>query len=354
MPIATDLNNLQLMINALAPGNVLRNVLTEVQALVPRIHSWEYVPTSGSSVTRFDFHPVRYEIRYQEGNLGNLVHELTHSRVNEAYDQDYIDYYNPTAHPSARTLTGDGRYCTNEAERKAQWRDEAQETWLRQQLLNLHGHVNGAGLTAQQGVDVRERMQYGSQWQASWEHDTVINQTLVWFFQWGYPIPVVGPAPPPPQNVFYNHLQAVVNDAYTRRTTRTSVNPGAAPIVPAPPPPLIAPLVAPPTKKKCYLTSACLAARELQDDCEELMVLRRFRDGWLRTSPIGTGLINEYYRTAPRILERIESRPDARKVLANLYGTVALCVGLIRNGQNEEALDTYLRMYQGLVGEYLS
>ena len=37
----------------------------------------------------------------------------------------------------------------------------------------------------------------------------------------------------------------------------------------------------------CYLTSACTAAMGLPDDCEELSILRRFRDEWLSKQPGG-------------------------------------------------------------------
>ena len=49
----------------------------------------------------------------------------------------------------------------------------------------------------------------------------------------------------------------------------------------------------------CYLTSACIAARGLPDDCEELMTLRIFRDKWLKLQPGGIEEIAEYYSTAP-------------------------------------------------------
>ena len=37
----------------------------------------------------------------------------------------------------------------------------------------------------------------------------------------------------------------------------------------------------------CFLTSACVAARGLPDDCAELTALRAFRDGYVRSQPEG-------------------------------------------------------------------
>ena len=45
----------------------------------------------------------------------------------------------------------------------------------------------------------------------------------------------------------------------------------------------------------CFLTSACVEAKGLADDCHELSVLRNFRENYLRTVPEGRREIAEYY-----------------------------------------------------------
>ena len=42
----------------------------------------------------------------------------------------------------------------------------------------------------------------------------------------------------------------------------------------------------------CFLTSACVEAMNLPDDCEELMILRKFRDTWLVKQPGGQAFGN--------------------------------------------------------------
>lgn len=92
----------------------------------------------------------------------------------------------------------------------------------------------------------------------------------------------------------------------------------------------------------CYLTSACVEAKGLPDDCQELTVIRDFRDNWLKHQPGGLAEVAEYYAAAPAIAEKINERADAPQIWAELYETlVAPCVALIRQGNMEEAHDVY-------------
>lgn len=92
----------------------------------------------------------------------------------------------------------------------------------------------------------------------------------------------------------------------------------------------------------CYLTSACVRARDLPDDCAELTVLRAFRDGWLRQQPFGAACISEYYRTAPAIVESIDARPEREHIYSQIYEkVVAPCVALVRSGAYEQAFSLY-------------
>lgn len=92
----------------------------------------------------------------------------------------------------------------------------------------------------------------------------------------------------------------------------------------------------------CYLTSACVAARDLPDDCEELTVLRGFRDGWLKEQSYGAASVAEYYRLAPGIVEQIDLRPDRIRIYDEIYeNVVAPCVRFIRSGAYEQAFSLY-------------
>lgn len=92
----------------------------------------------------------------------------------------------------------------------------------------------------------------------------------------------------------------------------------------------------------CYLTSACVRAKGLPDDCDELQTLRAFRDGWLKEQPYGEQSIQEYYRIAPAVVERIDARPDAEAIYSAIYTQVILpCIEYIRTQKNEAAYTLY-------------
>ena len=96
------------------------------------------------------------------------------------------------------------------------------------------------------------------------------------------------------------------------------------------------------TSGGCFLTSACTEARGLPDNCEELTVLRAFRDGYMKSLPQGQADICQYYHIAPAIVEKIHALPNAKEIFDNIYTELVLpCVELIRAGKNEAAYAKY-------------
>lgn len=69
----------------------------------------------------------------------------------------------------------------------------------------------------------------------------------------------------------------------------------------------------------CYLTSACVEAMGLPDDCLELTTLRSFRDNWLSKLPKGKEEIAKYYFIAPLIVDAIQARNDSKMILRSIY-----------------------------------
>ena len=109
-----------------------------------------------------------------------------------------------------------------------------------------------------------------------------------------------------------------------------------------------------PNSGGCYLTSACVEARGLPDDCEELTILRDFRDNWLKQQPGGAEEIAEYYATAPQIVTEINKRADARAIWDALYDVlVAPCVKLIQAGAMEQARERYRGVALELKEKYI-
>lgn len=103
----------------------------------------------------------------------------------------------------------------------------------------------------------------------------------------------------------------------------------------------------------CYLTTACVEARGLSDDCAELRVLRAFRDGYMMDRLDGPKMIVAYYDRAPAILSALKARPDAADRLEGIYATITTCVALIEAGAFSTALARYRRMVEELEEDLL-
>lgn len=104
----------------------------------------------------------------------------------------------------------------------------------------------------------------------------------------------------------------------------------------------------------CFLTSACVEAKGLADDCHELTVLRRFREGYLRSLPEGRSEIAEYYFVAPQIVAAIKKREDALSVFDSIYEKLVLpCVEMIEAGDNAGAHNLYRTTVKRLQHKYL-
>ena len=104
----------------------------------------------------------------------------------------------------------------------------------------------------------------------------------------------------------------------------------------------------------CFLTSACVEAKGLPDDCYELSTLRTFRDGFMRNSPTGASDICEYYHIAPLIVEKIKRLPNALEVFEEIYNELVIpCVKLIEADKNEEAYISYRNYTKMLQKKYI-
>jgi hypothetical protein len=90
----------------------------------------------------------------------------------------------------------------------------------------------------------------------------------------------------------------------------------------------------------CYLTTACCKYKGLSDDCEELAVLRKFRDTFVPKC-----IVDDYYSLAPIIMPKVENSPSK---LEWIYDIIKDCVYDIKLGKNESALNRYSSMVQEL------
>lgn len=93
------------------------------------------------------------------------------------------------------------------------------------------------------------------------------------------------------------------------------------------------------TDIRCYLTSACMKhfQNNFNDNCEELTVLRWFRDNFVSINDI-----NHYYVTAPIIVETIESLENNQAIYDYIYENVIMdCVEAVKSGNYEFAYNRY-------------
>lgn len=92
----------------------------------------------------------------------------------------------------------------------------------------------------------------------------------------------------------------------------------------------------------CFLTSACVEAKGLPDNCYELTVLRNFRDNYLRNSESGASEVCQYYHIAPPIVEKIKQQSNALEMFEHIYtDLVQPCVKLIEQEEHGKAHALY-------------
>lgn len=93
------------------------------------------------------------------------------------------------------------------------------------------------------------------------------------------------------------------------------------------------------TDVSCYLTTACMKhfMENFDDNCDELMTLRWFRDKFVSKEDI-----NHYYEVAPIIIEEIEKLEDNDKIYDYIYDhIVKTSVDAIKVGNYDFAYNRY-------------
>ena len=106
-------------------------------------------------------------------------------------------------------------------------------------------------------------------------------------------------------------------------------------------------------RKWCYITTAACQYRGMEDDCEELNLLRAYRDTYMMSRPEGEQLIHDYYDVAPSIVKHINRRSDCRVIYDDLWDRyIGPCIEDIREGRLEQCLDSYSDMVLEMKEKY--
>jgi hypothetical protein len=104
----------------------------------------------------------------------------------------------------------------------------------------------------------------------------------------------------------------------------------------------------------CYLTTACVNAMGLPDNCLELSVLRNFRDKVLLKTQQGKITVQEYYKIAPQIVLAVEALgTKAKSVWEGTYSDIRKAVSLVLAKDFNGAYSHYKNMTQDLMRKYL-
>lgn len=99
----------------------------------------------------------------------------------------------------------------------------------------------------------------------------------------------------------------------------------------------------------CFITTAACGVLSKGDDCDELNLLRKFRDEHISDSTDGEKLILEYYRIAPEIVDCINKLPDPQKIYSELWNKYILpSYDEINNKNWEKAKLIYINMVKEL------
>ena len=105
--------------------------------------------------------------------------------------------------------------------------------------------------------------------------------------------------------------------------------------------------------ERCFLTTACLQAAGLPDNCKELQTLRRFRDEYVSRLPNGSAILSHYYHESPQIIEAISRSSSREAEYSEILSIVRSAVTLIDAGSNSEALSVYSMLVDKLSRKYL-
>ena len=108
------------------------------------------------------------------------------------------------------------------------------------------------------------------------------------------------------------------------------------------------------TSSECFITTAVCLSLGKNDDCDELMEFRRYRDNILINDYDGLQLIKEYYNIAPKIVESINKNNNSKNIYKNIYKDFISVIYEDLLAKNyKKAKNMYIDMVRELQNKYL-
>lgn len=106
--------------------------------------------------------------------------------------------------------------------------------------------------------------------------------------------------------------------------------------------------------KLCFVTTAVCTGLHKPQDCEEIALMKKYRDDYLFRQPDGEQTIQEYYNIAPTIVKRIAKEEKAEEVYQYLWDHyISECVTMVQDGRLQECREKYEDMMTSLKKKYL-
>lgn len=95
----------------------------------------------------------------------------------------------------------------------------------------------------------------------------------------------------------------------------------------------------------CFITTAVCENLGKKDNCNELQILRKFRDEYLLNTSENRTLVEDYYKISPKLIQNINSSKN--KMLLSKYlldNYINVVIDDIKNEEYKNAVDNYIRM----------
>lgn len=102
-------------------------------------------------------------------------------------------------------------------------------------------------------------------------------------------------------------------------------------------------------KEGCFISTAVCQILGKTDNCEELKLLRNFRDNFLANNPSLQSIVDEYYVISPQIADALRDNPHRYKIAKDILDChINPILILIKDGRNIEAISSYRTMVDKL------
>ena len=222
-----DFKDLRTLERDLKPEYSLKRIITEALAQAQYAKSWtDTHGVGGSATARFKAGACDgFDVKYSYGDIGNLVHELTHIAAFRSYKRDFVGYRSDKVTACRADYKWDGAavYALNMGDRMAGWADPKWQSKFLDHLSTLRAGVTTSGLPEAQKKQISEKISYAYSAYVDFEYETVLNQILTWLHLWGYPLTAAKGSAQAPQTAYWKEVNRLATEAFQRRQAATQL-----------------------------------------------------------------------------------------------------------------------------------